>query len=108
MSIKVLDALKNACSPAEFSLYDPVTPPEVLAAEFPDERICARFGDAVKGAGVVVIANNHPSLGTISPRVISEFIAPGGFIFDFWSHFSRLPAAERGDSYFAVGNIGST
>ena len=106
MSIKVLDQLKKAHPQAEIGLYDPVTSPEVLAAEFPDERVFNRFGDAVSGASVVVIGNNHPSLGQISPRTISEFISPDGFVFDYWNHFSHLPASELGESYFAVGNSG--
>ena len=106
MSIKLLDALKKAHPNAEIGLYDPVTPPDVLASEFPDETIFNRFGDAVSGASVVVIGNNHPSLGTISPRTISEFISPAGFVFDYWNHFSHLPSSELGDSYFAVGKSG--
>jgi UDP-N-acetyl-D-mannosaminuronic acid dehydrogenase len=106
MSIKVLDALKKAHPNAEIGVYDPVTSTEVLAAEFPDEQVFNRFGDAVSGASVVVIANNHPSLGTIGPRTISEFINPNGFVFDYWNHFSHLPSSELGDSYFAVGRSG--
>lgn len=106
MSIKVLDALKKAHPDAEIGLYDPVASPEVLTAEFPDDKVFNRFGDAVSGASVVVIANNHPSLGTISPRTIGEFISPNGFVFDYWNHFSHLPASELGDAYFAVGKSG--
>ncbi|HEV7419388.1 MAG TPA: nucleotide sugar dehydrogenase [Mycobacterium sp.] len=107
MSIKVLDALKKAHPNAEIGVYDPVTPHEVLAAEFADEQIFSRFGDAVSGASVVVIANNHPALGTISPRTINEFMSPDGFVYDYWNHFSHLPSSELGDSYFAVGRSGS-
>jgi UDP-N-acetyl-D-mannosaminuronic acid dehydrogenase len=107
MSIKVLDALKKAHPDAEIGLYDPVTSQSVLAAEFPDEHTFGRFGEAVSGASVVVIGNNHPSLGTISPRMISEFMGPNGFVFDYWNHFSHLPSSELGDSYFAVGKSGS-
>lgn len=106
MSIKVLDALKKAHPNAEIGVFDPVTSPEVLASEFPDEKVFNRFGDAVSGASVVVIANNHPSLGAISPRTMNEFISPNGFVFDYWNHFSHLPASELGDSYFAVGRSG--
>jgi UDP-N-acetyl-D-mannosaminuronic acid dehydrogenase len=106
MSIRVLDALKKAHPNAEIGLFDPVTSTEVLASEFPDETVFSRFGDAVSGASVVVIANNHPSLGTIGPRTIFEFISPNGFVFDYWNHFSHLPASELGDSYFAVGRSG--
>ena len=107
MSIKVLDALKKAHPAAQIGVYDPVTPQDVLAAEFPDEQVFTRFGDAVSGASVVVIANNHPSLGTISPRTINEFMSPDGFVYDYWNHFSHLPTSELGDSYFAVGRRGS-
>jgi UDP-N-acetyl-D-mannosaminuronic acid dehydrogenase len=107
MSIKVLDALKKAHPDAQIGIYDPITPQEVLAAEFPDELVFSRFGDAVSGASVVVIANNHPSLGTISPRTINEFMIPDGFVYDYWNHFSHLPTSELGDSYFAVGRRGS-
>lgn len=107
MSIKVLEALKKAHPDAEIGLYDPVTPQEVLAKEFPEERNFSRIGDAVSGASVVVIANNHPALGTISPRTISEFTSPNGFVFDYWNHFSHLPPSELGDSYYAVGHSGA-
>jgi UDP-N-acetyl-D-mannosaminuronic acid dehydrogenase len=107
MSIKVLDALKKAHPEAQIGIFDPVTPQDVLSREFPDEQVYGRFGDAVSGASVVVIANNHPSLGTISPRTFSEFMSPDGFVYDYWNHFSHLPASELGDSYFAVGRRGT-
>lgn len=104
MSIKVLDEVKKAHPDAEIRLFDPVITTEHLEAAFPDEHAFDRLGDAVSGASVVIIANNHPELGRISPRTISEFIAPDGFVFDYWNHFSHLPASELGNSYFAVGN----
>ena len=104
MSIKVLDKLKKTHPDAEIRLFDPVIAPDHLATTFPDEHIFARLGDAVSGASVVIIANNHPALGRISPRTISEFIVPDGFVFDYWNHFSHLPTSELGNSYFAVGN----
>ena len=107
MSIKVLDALKKAHPDAEFGVYDPVIAPEDLASAFRDEHIFTRLGDAISGASVVVIGNNHPALGRISPRTISEFILPNGFVFDYWNHFSHLPGSELGESYFAVGSSGS-
>lgn len=107
MSIKVLDALKKAHPDAEIGVFDPVIAPDVLARSFPDEEVFTRFGEAVSGASVVVIANNHPAFGAISPRTMSEFIAPDGFVFDYWNHFSHLPTSELGDSYFAVGHTES-
>ena len=107
MSVKVLDEIKKAHPDAHIGLFDPVIVADDLTARFPDERVFSRLGDAVSGASVVIIANNHPALGRISPRTMSEFIAPNGFIFDYWNHFSHLPASELVDSYFAVGNSGT-
>ncbi|WP_163769270.1 nucleotide sugar dehydrogenase [Mycolicibacterium parafortuitum] len=104
MSIKVLEALKTAHPDAEIGIYDPVISSEVLSKSFPDEVVFSRFGDAVSGASVVVISNNHPALGAVSPRTMAEFISPSGFVFDYWNHFSHLPPSELGDSYFAVGH----
>ncbi len=107
MSVKVLDELKKALPDCKIGLFDPVIDPDELAAEFPDEQVYGRVGDAISGgADVIVIANNHPSLGRISPRTMTEFIEPNGFIFDYWNHFGHLPDSEMGDSYFAVGNSG--
>jgi UDP-N-acetyl-D-mannosaminuronic acid dehydrogenase len=106
MSVKVLDALKKAHPDAELGVFDPVIAPETLAAAFPDERTYGRIGEAVSGASVVVIVNNHPAMGAFAPRTIEEFIAPDGFVFDYWNHFGHLPQSELGDSYFAVGNSG--
>lgn len=106
MSVKVLDAIKKAHPAVHIGLFDPVIEPADLANLFPNEEIFSRVGDAVSGRSVVIIANNHPIFGRISPRTMSEFIAPNGFIFDYWSHFSHLPISELGDSYFAVGNSG--
>lgn len=106
MSIKVFDELRKALPEAQIGVYDPVTPTEELVAEFPDAQVYGRLGDAVSAASVMVIANNHPSLGTISPRTLGEFMLPNGFVFDYWNHFSHLPASELGDSYFAVGRAG--
>ena len=106
MAIRVLDQLKKAFPDAQFGIYDPVTPGDLLSNEFPDAQVFSRFGDAVSGASVVVVGNNHPSLGRLSPRTLTEFMLPHGFVFDYWNHFSHLPASELGDSYFAVGRSG--
>lgn len=104
MSMKIVDAIKSAHPEAQLGLYDPVIEPDELGKAFPDEEVFSRLGDAVSGASVVIIANNHPALGGISPRTMSEFTAPNGFVYDYWNHFSHLPATELGDSYFGVGN----
>ncbi len=104
MSIKVLDALKKAHPDAEFGLFDPEIDPASLANNFPGDEIFDTFDAAITGASVVVIANNHPALGDNAPRTVSRLTEPGGFIFDYWNHFGRLPSSDLGDSYFSVGH----
>ena len=107
MSSKVLAALKSMHADAEFGIFDPVITPDVLAKEFPETLVYSSIHEAVAGASVVVIANNHPDLSRIHPRSMREVLAPNGFIFDYWNHFSHLPVSELGDSYFAVGHTES-
>lgn len=106
MSVRVLDEIKKQLPDARIGMFDPVIAPDVLQSAFPGARVFNRIGDAISGASVVIIANNHPALGRISPHALREFIAPNGFVFDFWNHFSHLPSSELGDSYFGVGNVG--
>ncbi len=105
MSLKVLDALAKARPGLKVRLFDPVVGAEDLAEQVPGHQTCASLTEAVEGAGVVVIANNHPDLGRKQPIDLHGLMAPRGFIYDYWNHFSNLSPAELGSSYFAVGNI---
>ena len=108
MSIKVLDALRASPLSFDIHLYDPVIPPDELTAQFPATTTCATFEDAVKGAKVVIIANNHPDLALHLPADLAELMDPNGFIYDYWNNFSSLSEVERGSVYLAVGNTGGS
>ena len=41
-------------------------------------------------------------MGAISPRTINEFMSPDGFVYDYWNHFSHLPASELGDTPYDI------
>lgn len=105
MSLKVLDALTKARPGLRVRLYDPVVPVADLGQQVPGHQPCATLAEAVEGAAVVIIANNHPDLGRRQPIDLHGLMAPRGFIYDYWNHFSNLSAGELGSSYFAVGNI---
>lgn len=106
MSIKVLNALMASPLAYDIHLYDPVISARELAAQFPMTTTCATLEAAVKGADIVVIANNHPELAQRLPADLAEMMSPNGFIYDYWNHFSSLSKIERGSVYFAVGNTG--
>lgn len=104
MSLKVLEALQRAWPDARIVLYDPVIEPDVLRERFPDYEVAESLEDATRGAHVAILANNHPTLATRTPATLAETMAPSGFVFDYWNHFSSLAERELADVYFAVGN----
>ena len=107
MSLKVIDAVKKARPQAAIRLFDPVIDPAVLADELPEHQSFRSVTDAVSGVGAALIANNHPALGKIVPNILTKNMQDGGFIYDYWNHFSDLHKNETGGVYYAVGNLRS-
>lgn len=104
MSLKVLSQITRARPQAQIRLFDPVVSAEELAKVGEGCTICSSLEEAITGSAAVLIANNHPALGSLSPIDMQAHLAPGGFIYDYWNHFSARSAAELGPNYFAVGN----
>lgn len=104
MSLKVLEALRAERPEARIRLFDSVIDPEELDRLVPGCQVCRTQEDALAGAAVVLIANNHPALGRHAPKNMLDRMQPGGFIYDYWNHFSSLTPGELGTSYYAVGN----
>jgi UDP-N-acetyl-D-mannosaminuronic acid dehydrogenase len=104
MSLKVIEALREAAPHLDIALYDPVAAVEELEHNIPGAKAFASLQQAIAGAGVGIIANNHPALGELPPVALLEQMTADGFIYDYWNHFSNLSVRELGGSYFAVGN----
>ena len=105
MAFKVLAALRKQCPDAEIRVYDPVCKPDQLRNECVDaDQYLADFDAALEGAHCLIIANNHPELGGLPPVELTSRLTTGGFIYDYWNHFSQHRAHEIGDNYYAVGN----
>lgn len=104
MSLKVLAALRTGAPGAVVRVFDPVCGAAELAAVAPGTEVAPSFDAAIAGADIVIIANNHPALGARRPRQMAQSMAPGGFIYDYWNHFSDLRAHELDGAYLAVGN----
>ena len=105
MSLRVLDELRRLRPDVKVHVYDPVIQPTDLALTVPGVIPCDSLEEAVQGAAVVIIANNHPTLSQLPPAALREIMQAKGFVYDYWNHFSNLSDAEVGGSYFAVGNI---
>jgi UDP-N-acetyl-D-mannosaminuronic acid dehydrogenase len=104
MSLRVIDALEKARPELVVRLFDPVVGAADLKAFLPNYKTTECLLEAVDGASVVIIANNHPDLGRTPPQNLRARMAPNGFIYDYWNHFSNLSATVLDSSYFAVGN----
>lgn len=104
MAIRVLNELRSLRPDVEVHAYDPVITATDLGRQVSGLISCKSLEEAVKGAVVVIIANNHPCLGEQRPVALQELMQPNGFVYDYWNHFSNLSDAELGNAYFAVGN----
>lgn len=105
MSLKVLAALRRSRPDVDVHLFDPVIRPDDLLRDVPDATAWPTLAEAVRGSSVVIITNNHPALGEHPPTALLDLMPTGGFIYDYWNHFSNLTDGETGNSYIAVGNI---
>ena len=105
MALKVLAALRDQVPGARIRVFDPICTTEQMKSEgIEADHYADSLEAAVDGAHCMIIANNHPDLGAIPPVQLSSTMAEGGFIFDYWNHFSDHREHEIGDSYYAVGN----
>lgn len=105
MALKVLAALRDQIPNAQIRVFDPVcTQDHMKTNGVVADSYCEILEDAMSGAHCMIIANNHPALGATPPVTLSSHLAEGGFIYDYWNHFSDHREHEIGDSYYAVGN----
>lgn len=104
MSIKVIEALRQKHPGLSIYAFDPVIDPAALGQQVQLVKACKSLQEAVNQASVVIIANNHPALGEHPPATLLSTMSAGGFIYDYWNHFSDLSDGGWKNHYFAVGN----
>jgi UDP-N-acetyl-D-mannosaminuronic acid dehydrogenase len=104
MSLHVLNALKEKLPEAEFRAYDPVIAKDVLDQVDPQMRAFDDLPAAIDGAHVAVITNNHAMFGKFTFDVLADRLAPNGFFYDYWNHFSGRQNVDFKGCYFAGGN----
>lgn len=107
MAVHVIEEILSQSPRARLRLYDPVVPATALTALFPQAEIAATLDKALAGAEVLVITNNHPSLGVNHPGHLVRHMAPNAFVYDYWNHFADLRKAEDRLHYFSTGNFGT-
>ena len=106
MSLHVLTALQAKAPDAKITVFDAVCSADQLVEAAPGCHVAETMVQALAEADIAIIANNHPKLADMRPRQMLTIMAPDGFLYDYWNHFSDLRPYELGPSYFAVGNTG--
>jgi UDP-N-acetyl-D-mannosaminuronic acid dehydrogenase len=106
MTLKVMDELIERMPTCNLYGYDSVISARKLARDVKKIIVCGTMEEAIFGAGVVVIANNHPEFSKVSISVLKGKLHRNGFVYDYWSHFASHPREDLKGFYFSVGNIG--
>jgi UDP-N-acetyl-D-mannosaminuronic acid dehydrogenase len=104
MSLKVIRELRSLRPHAPLRVYDPVVEPAAIEALDLDLAICPDVASALNAACAAVITNNHPLFATLGFSALTRELAPGGFVYDFWNHYSDIAMDDRAATYYAVGS----
>ncbi|WP_417451437.1 nucleotide sugar dehydrogenase [Kordiimonas sp.] len=105
MSLTVLRELEQQFPDARYRIFDPVIERSVLEDGFPGYEVCDSIRDAVAQAHIAIITNNHPRMAKWTPNQLSAWMAPSGFVYDYWNNFSSNMTDSLSENYYAVGNV---
>lgn len=101
----VFEALKRRLPGATWRGYDAVVAP----ADIRDFGLqpCGSVSEALSGAHLAVVLNNHPVFGAMSVEELGKSMSRPGLIYDFWNFFNpadlQMPPDVR---YMALGSHG--
>lgn len=84
-TLDVRDAAATVFENPTFVAWDPVVRPQAIEAV--GVAAVDELGDAIQGADLVVIANNHPIWPSIDLTVLSQRMNRPGLIYDLWNNF---------------------
>ena len=61
--------------------------------------------NAVRGASIVIIANNHKNFAMMNLSEIIQLMDSDGFIYDYWNHFPASEVMISQSKYYSLGNV---
>ena len=106
MAKPVLDELRTRFPQARWRGFDAVVAPDQIRAFGLEPAVS--MGEAVRGANVAVILNNHPVFTSMPLVDLASGMDRPGFIYDFWNNFnSREVDLPEGTAYIALGSHGA-
>lgn len=105
MAKPILAELRAAFPGARIRGFDAVVSAEAVR-EFFDIEPAPSIATAMRGAHLVVIANNHPCFEAMALESLAEDLARPGLIYDFWNTFdAREKLLPDGVRYLALGGV---
>ncbi|EKV25901.1 UDP-glucose dehydrogenase [Caenispirillum salinarum AK4] len=105
MARPILAALREVFPEAEWRGYDSVVPASEVGAF--GLTPMSSIEDAMTGANLVVIANNHVDFSAMPLATIAERLARPALVYDFWNNFAaRDLMMPEGTAYMALGSHG--
>jgi UDP-N-acetyl-D-mannosaminuronic acid dehydrogenase len=105
MSLKVIEAIRSVRPEAQLRVYDPVVERSAIEELNLGVDISEDPAAALAGAHAAAITNNHPQFATLGFSAVTRGLAEGGFVYDFWNHYSDTEIADRVSTYYAVGSL---
>jgi nucleotide sugar dehydrogenase len=107
MARPILDLLKSQFPSAIFRGFDAVVAAEKVEAF--GLRPCASLQEAMNGANLALILNNHPIFGETSLEELAKILARPGLIYDFWNNSTPFDLnLPEGTGYMALGSHGKS
>jgi len=107
MSLVVISRFRELAPSCDLHIYDPVVSDDDLNNAIPNSTIHNNLDNAIRGASVVIITNNHSEFRDKPIDTFVYNLSADGFIYDYWNNFSAMGRQSLGNHYYAVGNIGS-
>jgi UDP-N-acetyl-D-mannosaminuronic acid dehydrogenase len=103
MAIPIHRSLAAQFGFATFSGYDAVVPAEAIVEEFGFPP-SASIEEALAGANIVVVMNNHQQFQNMDIAALAQGMAQPGLVFDYWNlHDEAADRMPEGRYYMALG-----
>ena len=105
MAAAVYAAVRKECPDAQVKLFDPAALRDEVHAMFPDATVVESVQEALADSDLLLITNNNPAFGKRRIEELLGLMGPQAIIYDYWNHFARIRAQDRGDRHFSVGGL---
>lgn len=105
MSFKILQHAMQLFMKANFVVFDFVATRSELEVCDQSYSVEENLQNAVRGASIVIIANNHKNFAMMNLSEIIQLMDSDGFIYDYWNHFPASEVMISKSKYYSLGNV---